>query len=70
MLHDRVPAHPVVAVEEPTGRVEEMDVALDAHELKPTKGYVLEPWVRIAKKDDWMLSAGISVTREDEDDAA
>jgi hypothetical protein len=69
MLHDRVPAHPVIAVEEPTGRVEEMDVALDAHELKPTKGYICEPWVRVAIGADWELSAGISVTKDEEDGA-
>jgi hypothetical protein len=52
--------------EEPTGMVYEMDVALDLHEMKPAPGYVLEPWVRVAKRDDLTLSAGISVSKHDD----
>lgn len=69
MLDDRVPSLAVVTVEEPTGHVEEMDVALHAHELKPAPGYLLEPWVRVALRDDWTLSAGISVSKREDDGA-
>lgn len=68
MRDDRLPRHACVVVEEPTGRVDEMDVALDGHELKPAPGYALEPWVRVAQRDDWMLSAGIEVSQRSEDD--
>lgn len=67
MWDDRRPHRPVVLVEEPTGTVEEMDVALDGHEMKAAPGYVLEPWVRVAHRDDLTLSAGISVSRQDDD---
>jgi hypothetical protein len=30
--------------------------------------FVLEPWVRIRMADDWFLTAGIEVTRDEEDD--
>ena len=69
MRDDRPPRHACVVVDEPTGRVDEMDVTLDAHELTAVPGYALEPWVRVAQRDDWMLSAGIEVSRRDEDGA-
>lgn len=70
MRDDRIPRHACVVVEEPTGRVDEMDVALDGHELMGVSGYALEPWVRVAQRDDWMLAAGIEVSKRDEDDGA
>ena len=69
MRDDRIPLFQSVTVQEPTGIVEEMDVALEAHELKAAPGYVLEPWVRVARRDDWTLSAGISVSRNEDDGA-
>ena len=66
MLDDRRPNRPVVMVEEPTGHVEEMDVSLDGHEMKAAPGYILEPWVRVAQRDDLTLSAGISVSKQDD----
>lgn len=70
MLDDRRALRPAVVAEEPTGRVYEMDVALDPHELKPAPGYVLEPWVRVAERDDLTLAAGIEVSQRGEDDGA
>ena len=70
MRDDRLPRHACVVVEEPTGRVDEMDVALDQRELMSAPGYALEPWVRVAQRDDWMLSAGIEVSKRDDDDGA
>ena len=64
MRDDRTPLRACVVVDEPTGRVDEMDVAL---ELTPAPGYALEPWVRVSQRDDWMLSAGIEVSKRDED---
>jgi hypothetical protein len=59
-----------VVADEPTGTVYEMDVALDAHELKSAPGYVLEPWVRVGRRDDLTLAAGIAVSKRGEDDGA
>lgn len=28
--------------------------------------YTLEPWIRVRMADDWFLTAGIEVTREDD----
>ena len=70
MRDDRKPNRPVVMVDEPTGRVEEMDISLDGKELMPCPGYILEPWVRVAQRDDLTLSAGISVSKRGEDDGA
>jgi hypothetical protein len=43
---------------------------LTGEELKPAPGYLLEPWVRVTMGAEWELSAGISVTRADEEDGA
>ena len=81
MRDDRIPFFPSVKVEEPTGTVEEMDVVaspietaivmgLKAYTAVARPGYILEPWVRVARRDDWTLSAGISVSRNETDDGA
>ncbi len=31
--------------------------------------FVLEPWIRVRMSDDWMVTAGIEVTRDEEDGA-
>jgi hypothetical protein len=54
----------------PTGEACEMEVSLTSEELKPAPGYLLEPWVRVTMGAEWELSAGISVTRADEEDGA
>jgi len=41
-------------------------VSLDGHEMKAAPGYILEPWVRVAQRDDLTLSAGISVSKQDD----
>jgi len=65
------------------GNIEEMDVCLSLREYREFFGsdasrratqllsgtFVLEPWVRVRMGDDWMVTAGIEVTR-DEDDGA
>ena len=81
MRDDRLPRHACVVVDEPTGRVDEMDVllgpietaivfGLQQYTFAARPGYVMEPWVRVAQRDDWMLSAGIEVSKRDDDDSA
>jgi hypothetical protein len=63
--------------------LEEMDVCLSLREFREFFGeaqsrrstqllsgtFVLEPWVRVRMGDDWMVTAGIEVTRDEEDGA-
>lgn len=63
--------------------LEEMDVCLSLLEFREFFGsehsrratqllsgtFVLEPWVRVRMGDDWMITAGIEVTRDEEDGA-
>ena len=79
MWNDRPARRPVVTM----GNIEEMDVCLSLREFREFFGtdqarrstallsgtFVLEPWVRIRVGVDWMVTAGIEVTR-DEDDGA
>lgn len=65
------------------GNIEEMDVCLSLREYREFFGsaesrastqllsgsFVLEPWVRIRMGADWMMTAGIEVTRDEEDGA-
>lgn len=65
------------------GYLEEMDVCLSLREFREFFGqeqsrratqllsgtYVLEPWVRVRMGDDWMVTAGIEVTKDEEDGA-
>jgi len=77
--NDRRAKGPVVVM----GNIEEMDICLSLREFREFFGddharhatqllsgsFVLEPWVRVRVGDDWMVTAGIEVTR-DEDDGA
>ncbi len=79
MWNDRPARRQVVVM----GNIEEMDVCLSLREYREFFGseqsrravqllsgtFVLEPWIRIRMGDDWMITAGIEVTR-DEDDGA
>ena len=70
MLSDRRALTSCVVEETPTGRVSEMDVALSVGEMHGAPGFLLEPWVRVTEGAEWELSAGICVTRANEDDGA
>ena len=77
MWNDRPARRQVVMM----GNIEEMDVCLSLREFREFFGaehsrrstqllsgtYVLEPWVRVRMGDDWMVTAGIEVTRDEED---
>ena len=71
MHHDRPTKRPLVGE---IGKLEEMDVCLSMrasedmdHTRRLLSGdYSLEPWVRVRMGDDWMLTAGIEVLREDD----
>lgn len=77
MHHDRPPKRPLVGE---IGKLEEMDVCLSMREYREllasedlshtrrllSGDYSLEPWVRVRMGDDWMLTAGIEVLREDD----
>ena len=67
------------------GNIEEMDVCLSLREFREFFGsdesrrssqlllsgtFVLEPWVRVRMGDDWMVTAGIEVTRDEDEDCA
>lgn len=81
MWNDRPARRPVVGE---IDRLEEMDVCLSLREYREFFGsahsrrstqllsgtFVLEPWVRIRMSDDWMVTAGIEVTRDEDDDGA
>jgi hypothetical protein len=70
VLSDRPAVTACVIEDTPTGCVCEMDVALDADDLKQMPGYLLEPWVRVTMGAEWELSAGISITRANEEDCS
>jgi hypothetical protein len=76
MWNDRRAKRPVVEM----GNIEEMDVCLSLREFREFFGddasrrstqllsgtFVLEPWVRVRMGEDWMITAGIEVTRDQE----
>lgn len=77
MLHDHPARGQVVTM----GNIEEMDVQLSVHELREFFGagqarhltqllggpYILEPWIRVRMADDWIVTTGIEVTREEDE---
>ena len=77
MWNDRPARQQVVVM----GNIEEMDVRLSFREFREFFGddqdrrstqllsgaFVLEPWVRVRMGVDWMVTAGIEVTREEDD---
>lgn len=79
MWDDRPASKQVVTM----GNIEEMDVRLSLREYREFFGsdrarrstqllsgtFVLEPWVRVRMGPDWMITAGIEVTRDTEDGA-
>lgn len=79
MWNDRAARKAIVEM----GNIEEMDVCLSLREYREFFGqaqsrrstqllsgtFVLEPWVRVRMGADWMITAGIEVTRDEEDGA-
>jgi hypothetical protein len=74
MRHDRPARGACIIQDLPHGAAYEMDVWMAHHELvavatttlRPARGYVLEPWVRVTCGVDVTLAAGIEVVSEDD----
>lgn len=77
MWHDRPAQTACVIQEVPEGVAYEMDVwlrhadlvAVASTTLRPARGYVLEPWVRVTCGVDVTMAAGITIVSDDDDGA-
>lgn len=73
-MRDDRPARPCEPIDTPGGRVWDMDVRLSHAELvalatttlRTTRGYALEPWVRVTRYADDVIACGVAVVSDDD----